>query len=49
LDRLQAAMGGERFAVLALATGRNLRPAIDKFLAEGGISHLTVWRDPGSD
>ena len=49
LDRLQAGMGGQRFAVVAVATGRNLRPAIDKFLAEGRISHLTVWRDPGSD
>lgn len=46
LDRLQADLGGESFAVVTIATGRNPLPAIEKFFAEAGISHLPVLRDP---
>lgn len=48
LDRLQAAMGGERFAVLTIATGRNALPAIERFFAETGVTHLPVLLDPRS-
>jgi thiol-disulfide isomerase/thioredoxin len=46
LDRLQAALGGEDFAVVTVATGRNPVPAIRKFFAENGIANLPVLRDP---
>lgn len=45
LGRLQAAMPG--LAVLPVATGRNLLPAITRFYAEAGVS-LPVLRDPQS-
>lgn len=45
LDRLQATLGGERFAVVTIATGRNGLPAIDRFFAETGVTHLPVLRD----
>lgn len=35
-------------AVLAVATGRNLRPAIDKFYGETGVDNLPVLLDPKS-
>ncbi|MFN7222594.1 MAG: TlpA family protein disulfide reductase [Paracoccaceae bacterium] len=47
LDRLQAAMPD--IAVLPVATGRNAVPAIEKFYAEAGISHLPILRDPKSE
>ncbi|MEI4471497.1 TlpA disulfide reductase family protein [Frigidibacter sp. MR17.24] len=46
LDRLQAELGGEDFAVLTVATGRNPVPAIDRFFAEEGIEQLPKLRDP---
>lgn len=45
LDRLEAAMGGEDFAVVTLATGRNPLPAIEKFFADAGVTHLPILRD----
>ncbi len=45
LGRLQAAM--PELAVLPVATGRNLLPAITRFYAEAGVS-LPVLRDPQS-
>ncbi|WP_096784659.1 TlpA disulfide reductase family protein [Rhodobacter sp. CZR27] len=48
LDALQAAMGGERFAVVTVATGRNAVPAITRFFEEAGVRHLTALRDPKS-
>ena len=45
LDRL-AASGVN---VVAVATGRNPVPAIERFWAEGGITHLPVLRDPKSE
>jgi thiol-disulfide isomerase/thioredoxin len=49
LDRLQAELGGDRFTVVTVATGRNPVPAIEKFYAEEGITHLTAIRDPKSE
>jgi len=46
LDRLQAELGGEDFAVVTVATGRNPVPAIRRFFEENGIAHLPVLRDP---
>lgn len=46
LDRLQAELGGDGFEVVTIATGRNPLPAIEKFFAEEGITHLPVLRDP---
>ncbi len=46
LDRLQTAMGGERFQVLTIATGRNAPAAIDRFFAEAGVTALPRLRDP---
>lgn len=47
LDALQRELGGEDFTVLALATGRNPLPAIDRFFEQVGITDLPVIRDPG--
>ena len=46
LDALQAGMGGEDLVVLAVATGRNMVPAIEKFYAEAEIRHLPIYLDP---
>lgn len=46
LDALQAEFGGEDFAVLTVATGRNALPAIDRFYAETGLTALPVLLDP---
>lgn len=45
LDNLQAALGGDDFAVLTIASGRNAIEGIDKFFAENGIEGLPVLRD----
>lgn len=46
LDRLQAALGGEDFEVVTIATGPNPVPAIEKFFADEGIKQLPILRDP---
>ncbi len=46
LERLQAAMPD--LAVVAVATGPNPKPAIEKFVAEAGLQAVTIWRDPQS-
>ena len=46
LDRLQAELGGDDFAVVTVATGRNSVAAIRKFFEETGVASLTVLRDP---
>lgn len=46
LDALQAELGGEDFAVLAIAAGHNPPPAVKKFLAEENIANLPVHLDP---
>ncbi len=45
LDRLEAALGGDRFAVVTVATGPNPLPAIRKLFDEEGIEHLPILRD----
>jgi len=46
LDRLDAADGGESFAVVTIATGPNQLPAIQRLFEEEGISRLPILRDP---
>lgn len=46
LDRLQAAFGGDKFAVVTIATGRNPVAAIQKLFADEKITHLPILRDP---
>jgi thiol-disulfide isomerase/thioredoxin len=46
LDRLQADLGGDRFAVVTVATGRNAVPAIQRFFEEQQVTNLPIWRDP---
>ncbi|WP_233588993.1 TlpA family protein disulfide reductase [Falsigemmobacter faecalis] len=46
LDRLAREM--PEVAVLTIATGRNLRPALDKFYEETGITDLPLLLDPKS-
>lgn len=46
LSALQEEFGGDDFAVIALATGPNAEPAVDKFFREIGVDNLDVLRDP---
>lgn len=46
LDALQAAMGGDDFEVLTLATGRNSASGLTKFFAEAEIRNLPLHTDP---
>ena len=46
LDALEAALGGDSFAVIPVATGRNPVDAIDRFYSEASIGRLPVVRDP---
>lgn len=46
LDALQAEMGGEDFAVVPVATGRNQPDQIDRFYTETGVENLPVLLDP---
>ena len=46
LDRLQAELGGEDFAVLTIAAGPNSPNAIRKFFEEEGIENLPTLTDP---
>jgi len=45
LDRLQAALGGERFQVVALSIDRSGVAAVQKFYAETGVRHLAFFID----
>lgn len=45
LGALQAAMGGEAFQVVTIATGRNPRPAMERFFAEIGVDNLPLHTD----
>jgi hypothetical protein len=49
LDRLQAALGDDRFEVITIATGRNAPAAIDRFFEETGVAHLRRFTDPGQE
>jgi thiol-disulfide isomerase/thioredoxin len=46
LANLQAEMEGETFAVVTLATGRNVPQAIDRFFEEIGVTTLPRFVDP---
>lgn len=46
LDALNAEFGGESFAVVPVATGRNALPAIRKLFDETGVQTLPVLLDP---
>jgi thiol-disulfide isomerase/thioredoxin len=46
LSDLQTELGGEKFEVVTLATGRNMPPAMAKFLDEIGVDNLPQHRDP---
>lgn len=45
LDALEQALGGEDFAVLPIATGRNTLPAIEKLYADTGVTSLPIYTD----
>lgn len=46
LDALQAALGGDDFEVVTIATGRNAVDRIDAFFTEIGVENLPVLLDP---
>ncbi len=46
LAALQDSMGGDDFEVVTIATGRNPRPALERFLAEIGVDNLPLHTDP---
>ncbi|MAU44509.1 MAG: redoxin [Yangia sp.] len=48
LSALQDELGGDRFEVVTIATGRNPPPAMTEFFAEIGVDNLPLHRDPGS-
>jgi thiol-disulfide isomerase/thioredoxin len=45
LDRLQAKLGGNDFAVVALATDKQGRALVEPFLAKLGVTHLRMYLD----
>jgi thiol-disulfide isomerase/thioredoxin len=45
LDRLQAALGSERFQVVALSIDRGGAASVQKFYAETGVRHLAFFID----
>jgi len=47
LDALNREFGGGDFAVVTIATGRNMLPAIHRLFAETGVATLPVFLDPG--
>jgi len=46
LNALQQQLGGEGFAVVTIASGRNPIPAITRFFEDEGITDLPVYLDP---
>lgn len=46
LDALQVELGGDRFDVLTVASGRNPVPMIQTFFKKENITHLPILRDP---
>ena len=45
LSTLQSQMGGDDLQVVTVATGRNPRPAIERFLSEIGVDNLPMHTD----
>ncbi len=48
LDNVQAELGGDDFAVVAVATGKNDINAIKRFFDDFGVKNLTIYLDPKS-
>ncbi|WP_439156075.1 TlpA family protein disulfide reductase [Yoonia sp.] len=46
LAALQSELGGEAMQVVTIATGRNPRPAMERFFAEIGVDTLPLHTDP---
>ncbi len=46
LSELQAELGGDRFEVVTIATGRNPPQGMKDFFAEIGVENLPLYRDP---
>ncbi|SPF79808.1 TlpA family protein disulfide reductase [Pseudoprimorskyibacter insulae] len=46
LSALQSELGGDAFEVVTIATGRNPKPAMQKFFGEIGVENLPLHRDP---
>lgn len=46
LDRLQAELGSDAFAVVPVATGRNSVEGIEKFFTEVEVTNLPILLDP---
>lgn len=46
LSELQAELGGDNFAVVTIATGRNPVPAMRTFFEDVNIDNLPLFRDP---
>lgn len=46
LSALQAELGGDSFAVVTVATGRNDEMGMQQFFAEIGVDNLPLHRDP---
>ncbi|MGJ8621984.1 MAG: TlpA disulfide reductase family protein [Yoonia sp.] len=46
LSDLQTQLGSDEFEVVTIATGRNPRPAMERFLAEIGVDNLPLHTDP---
>ncbi len=46
LEALQNELGGDDFAVVTMATGRNPVPVIEAFFAKINVSNLPILRDP---
>lgn len=48
LADLQEQIGGDDLSVVTIATGRNPRPAMERFFAEIGVDNLPLHADPSS-
>lgn len=46
LDNLQKQLGGPKFEVVTVATGRNTLPGITKFFEKAGVTQLPILLDP---
>lgn len=46
LDRAQAALGGEGWAVLALSSDRGGKAQVEAFFQRTGVKNLGLWLDP---
>lgn len=46
LNMVQTTLGGDRFAVVTVATGRNPPPIVKRFFDGAGVDALPAYRDP---